>query len=565
MADGRVSFTIPILAVVAFAAIIGWFGYRQMRPEGAPVVPALATSPTDPAPTGTVANPASPAPDGASPGPALSAPQIADGGTPATPQPAAALDPSAQPKIAAVPAMPQPMVPQPGMAPQPGMMPSSAGPPQAAAPASPARPSEPAAPRPAASAPFTDRPAPKAVAAPAGAPSVIVPSFDVVRVEPTGESVVAGKGAPGATVELLVDGQVFATGTADASGAFALVPPPLPPGSHEVTLRTGGSAGAARRSDQVVTVMVADDRRTPPLVTVAAAGSPTVILSRPDAAPVIAGSAPLGAPGAGGRPAPTRTANAPVSGLPATPTGQPPAAAANPIQIVSVESERAGRIYVSGTGKPGATARLYLDDELIGTATAGADGRIAFAIERGLDRRTYRVRLDEVDAGSGTVRARAEVPFSAPAPVVASLGEAPLGTLPRPVPTAGAPASPPVQPVSGASARGRPAAAPARTKLAALPVRPVAVATPARTERRRSRGSAPSLRYRTGAVSAGRVRTITVGPGESLWAISQRLLGSGERYTVIYGANSPQIKDPNVIYPGQIFVLPASSRRGAAR
>ncbi|NOJ91309.1 LysM peptidoglycan-binding domain-containing protein, partial [Myxococcus xanthus] len=42
-----------------------------------------------------------------------------------------------------------------------------------------------------------------------------------------------------------------------------------------------------------------------------------------------------------------------------------------------------------------------------------------------------------------------------------------------------------------------------------------------------------------------------------LWAISRRTYGEGDRYTAIYDANHDQIRDPDLIYPGQVFVLPA--------
>ena len=47
-----------------------------------------------------------------------------------------------------------------------------------------------------------------------------------------------------------------------------------------------------------------------------------------------------------------------------------------------------------------------------------------------------------------------------------------------------------------------------------------------------------------------------VQPGNSLWRIARRTLGKGVRYTVIFEANRDQIGDPNLIYPGQIFVVP---------
>ena len=48
-------------------------------------------------------------------------------------------------------------------------------------------------------------------------------------------------------------------------------------------------------------------------------------------------------------------------------------------------------------------------------------------------------------------------------------------------------------------------------------------------------------------------------PGNSLWRIARRNYGEGPRYTVIYQANKERIKDPDLIYPGQVFVVPKSN------
>lgn len=50
---------------------------------------------------------------------------------------------------------------------------------------------------------------------------------------------------------------------------------------------------------------------------------------------------------------------------------------------------------------------------------------------------------------------------------------------------------------------------------------------------------------------------VVVQPGASLWRIARGTYGQGTRYTVIFEANKSQIKDPNVIYPGQIFAMPS--------
>ena len=49
---------------------------------------------------------------------------------------------------------------------------------------------------------------------------------------------------------------------------------------------------------------------------------------------------------------------------------------------------------------------------------------------------------------------------------------------------------------------------------------------------------------------------IVVQPGNSLWRIARKILGSGMHYTILFEANKDQIGDPNLIYPGQVFQVP---------
>jgi nucleoid-associated protein YgaU len=49
---------------------------------------------------------------------------------------------------------------------------------------------------------------------------------------------------------------------------------------------------------------------------------------------------------------------------------------------------------------------------------------------------------------------------------------------------------------------------------------------------------------------------VVVQPGNSLWHIARRIYGSGFRYTVIFQENADQIRDPDLIYPGQMLELP---------
>lgn len=49
---------------------------------------------------------------------------------------------------------------------------------------------------------------------------------------------------------------------------------------------------------------------------------------------------------------------------------------------------------------------------------------------------------------------------------------------------------------------------------------------------------------------------VVVSAGNSLWRIARRIYGSGDAYTVIYKANKDNIRNPDLIYPGQVFQLP---------
>lgn len=49
---------------------------------------------------------------------------------------------------------------------------------------------------------------------------------------------------------------------------------------------------------------------------------------------------------------------------------------------------------------------------------------------------------------------------------------------------------------------------------------------------------------------------VVVQPGNNLWRIARRAYGRGAQYTIIYEANADQIRDPDLIYPGQIFRVP---------
>jgi nucleoid-associated protein YgaU len=81
-----------------------------------------------------------------------------------------------------------------------------------------------------------------------------VPAFDIARIERTGDAVIAGTAAPGAIVELLRNGELHDRAVAGPSGQFVMVPPRLPPGDYELTLRSRLPDGTLATSKQGVVV-----------------------------------------------------------------------------------------------------------------------------------------------------------------------------------------------------------------------------------------------------------------------------------------------------------------------
>ena len=115
--------------------------------------------------------------------------------------------------------------------------------------------------------------------APAADPSV--PAFDLARIEAGGDAVIAGRAAPGATVDLMRNGERLDRAVADASGQFVMVPPRLPAGSYELTLSAKLADGTVALSKQGVAVTVKEADLNTGSVTARAETGP------PPAAPVV--------------------------------------------------------------------------------------------------------------------------------------------------------------------------------------------------------------------------------------------------------------------------------------
>jgi len=105
--------------------------------------------------------------------------------------------------------------------------------------------------REAATAARVDRDASKAPELSAAKPTDPRPSFDVVRIEPTGEAVIAGHFSPNSAIELTVDGRPVAEATADSRGDFIVMPSAFAAGAHRLELVAKVDPATSVRSDAV--------------------------------------------------------------------------------------------------------------------------------------------------------------------------------------------------------------------------------------------------------------------------------------------------------------------------
>lgn len=282
---------------------------------------------------------------------------------------------------------------------------------------------------------------PPAVAGPvAEARPVVPPTFDIVKVGPTGTAVIAGRAEPGSTVKVRDGDTIIGEATVDARGEWVLVPDrPIGAGDRLLSLEASSRGGGAiTKSDE------------------------TVALSIPQAVPGRQGETALAVVlPQGGRGA--RVLQRPDRGLSDNPGS---------LSVDAVQHDTQGRMALVGRAQPGATVRIYLGEEPIATATADANGSWSATSMKTSNSGRIELRLDQ-------------------------LGE--------------------------------------DGKLAQRIVMPLAQ-----------------------VAATGPGKSYVVQPGNSLWQIARQTYGNGVHYLIIYSGNPGQIKDPDRIYPGQVFKLPKS-------
>lgn len=409
--------------------------------------------------------------------------------------------------------------------------------PAATAPAAPeTAASEPAATDPASDAPVTDttvsetpvtgtpvtetteagQPATEASADPA-APEATPPAAPVIdtwRVAGDGSAVVSGNAAPGATVSVVVGDTVVASGQATKSGDFAILftLPPNPAPSL-MWLSMGLADQPPVLSEQMVAL---GPIAGPTTETVAEATSETDGAAEETAA--AASDAPpallLSEEGAVVLQEPAR----------------PETALSTTVMIDTITYTPEGEVQVGGRGAPGSGLRIYLDNAEKLTLQIPETGLWSTALPDTAPG-VYSLRVDQLDA-AGRVTSRFETPFKRE--TLEALAEV-QGAAPDP----------------GTSERATPEPALQETAASAAPAQPAMPEDPEADP-----ADAP-------ATAASPV-TVTVQPGFTLWGIAQERYGDGVMYVQVFEANRDKIKDPNLIYPGQVFSVPETASETAS-
>jgi nucleoid-associated protein YgaU len=330
-------------------------------------------------------------------------------------------------------------------------------------------------------------------------PESVAPSFDTVRVEQTGDAIIAGRADANAEVTVRLNGNIVGTTKANAEGAFVLVPAkPLTTGTGALTLEVN-QGGKIITSEGSVIVAVKDN--APALVAKVDPAAPTAVLQNGATAEV-----------------------------------------AKELQLSAVDYDAAGNIVFSGSAAPGSIVRFYVDNAAAGEGQADTTGKWSFKGNETVKPGTHTLRADAVDT-AGAVISRIELPFLRED--AAKVAEALVAMAPAVVapvveaPKAAAPA------VDAAPADADPAVTPA----------PI---PPKKSETLFAAASPDAAPANAAPVVAGDEgpKRLVIQPGNNLWKLSREVYGKGRMYTVIYQANRDQLKNPNKIFPGQILTAP---------
>ena len=237
------------------------------------------------------------------------------------------------------------------------------------------------------------------------------------------------------------------------------------------------------------------------------------------------------------------------------------------VTIDTISYSSNGDVILGGRGQAGNFVRIYLGNQSIATSEIAVDGYWAVElsdIEPGI----YTLRIDELNP-AGDVVSRAETPFKREAAeelaelmAVETEAEEPRVEVPSEsavVAKAEAEAQPPAVQVETETAPEKPLAQ-AVTQVE-VNVQPEVAALDGQDEQSSNGGSAvveglPAETAPTLRAPSKKFRVRTVQPGSTLWAIAKESYGAGIEYFKVFEANKERIRDPDLIYPGQVFEIP---------
>jgi len=345
------------------------------------------------------------------------------------------------------------------------------------------------------------------------------PSFDVVRAEPTGEVIMAGRAEPGWSVTVESEGKAIGRAVADNNGEWVMEPSvPLGKGEHSLQLKSQPPKGGQTLfSSQRLALSLGQPGKDRPLVALTEEGKATRVLQMPPSSPE---EKRLGAL--------AQNSSLDLQNPPFKPAAAPFGETSAQVTFTSIDYEHAAEgsmVYVNGRATPGARVMLYIANEFAGALTADATGSWTYGGRRQLGAGTHVLRADQVELATGKVLARAEVNFDRESPKVIAGGDMATGASQLGLLSRNTPQGTPPRPNAGA---GQSAAAPALS-------------------------GAPTLSITD---ANGDSQVIIVRRGDTLWQIAARHYGNGTKFTQIFQGNRGQIRNPDLIYPSQRFAMP---------
>ena len=211
--------------------------------------------------------------------------------------------------------------------------------------------------------------------------------LDIVRVEPDGSTIIAGRAEPNARITIISGGKILAETMADELGDFVvLLDEPLPPGSHELSILVNGVL-----SDETIGVFVPErESGEQPLVIVSPLDDATEILQFPDSSEQDQVDS--------AEPEETIITEETVDLL------------EYELSIRAVEAED-GKVYVAGEATTGKIVNVYIENGLIGDEKPDSNGRWLLEADMQLRPGTHTVRADLIDGTNGEVLRQVAVDF----------------------------------------------------------------------------------------------------------------------------------------------------------